>query len=218
MQMKGAFVVFSAIMAIVLRPALCFGPPALRSPSRPPPRPSPRQHRSAAAVPPWPPAGAEYGVNDPKRRPTPPTRRERGDLSTASVILPALAVSGAALWLCPAVADAASSLADSSSVLLSAVPAWLRPTKVALDVFLLAFTLLFFFRLVMSWYPSLKLKELPWIAVIVATEPVLKPTRELVPPAFGVDISPVVWLGITSLARELLISSTGLLTMIENKG
>jgi len=49
------------------------------------------------------------------------------------------------------------------------------------------------------------------------TEPFLKVVRTVVPPAFGVDISPIIWVGVLSFLREILVSDQGLLTILEGK-
>lgn len=73
---------------------------------------------------------------------------------------------------------------------------------------------LFIFRIVLTWYPQADLKKFPFILVAIPTEPFLTPTRKLIPPIGGVDISPIVWVGIFSLIRELLLGQQGLLTMM----
>jgi YggT family protein len=73
---------------------------------------------------------------------------------------------------------------------------------------------LFIFRIVLTWYPQADLKRFPFNIVAVPTEPFLIPTRKLIPPLGGVDISPIIWVGIFSLARELLLGQQGLLTMM----
>lgn len=75
-------------------------------------------------------------------------------------------------------------------------------------------TLLFIFRIVLTWYPQVNLNSLPFNLVAWPTEPFLVPLRKLVPPLGGVDITPVVWVGVFSLLRELLLGQQGLLTMI----
>jgi YggT family protein len=40
----------------------------------------------------------------------------------------------------------------------------------------------------------------------------LAPTRRLIQPIGGVDVAPVVWVGLVSLLRELLVGQQGLLT------
>jgi YggT family protein len=74
-------------------------------------------------------------------------------------------------------------------------------------------TLLFIFRIVLTWYPQAALNTFPFNIVAVPTEPFLVPTRKLIPPLGGVDISPIIWVGIFSLLRELLLGQQGLLTL-----
>lgn len=82
-----------------------------------------------------------------------------------------------------------------------------------LGIFLGLMTLLFIFRIVLTWYPQAELNKFPFNLVAIPTEPFLLPTRKLVPPLGGVDISPIIWVGIFSLLRELLLGQQGLLTM-----
>lgn len=75
-------------------------------------------------------------------------------------------------------------------------------------------TLLFIFRIVLTWYPQVDPNRLPFNLIAWPTEPFLVPLRRLVPPLGGVDITPVIWVGILSLLRELLLGQQGLLHMI----
>jgi YggT family protein len=75
-------------------------------------------------------------------------------------------------------------------------------------------TLLFIFRIVLTWYPQVDLNRLPFNLVAWPTEPFLIPMRKLVPPIGGVDITPIIWVGIFSLLRELLFGQQGLLIMM----
>ena len=68
-------------------------------------------------------------------------------------------------------------------------------------------------RVVISWYPSAKLNEVPYSLAVWPTEPLLKLIRGSIPPAFGVDITPIVWLGIFTFSNEILLGQQGLLTM-----
>lgn len=86
-------------------------------------------------------------------------------------------------------------------------------TSWILGTFLGVMILLFIFRIVLTWYPQVNLNRLPFNLVALLTEPFLVPLRKLVPPLGGVDITPVVWVGIFSLLRELLLGQQGLLTM-----
>ena len=74
--------------------------------------------------------------------------------------------------------------------------------------------LLFIFRIVLTWYPQVDPNKLPFNLVILPTEPFLSPLRKLVPPLGGVDITPIIWVGIFSLLREILLGQQGLLTMM----
>ena len=85
-----------------------------------------------------------------------------------------------------------------------------------LGSFLGLMVLLFIFRIVLTWYPQVNLNRFPFNLVALPTEPFLVPLRKLVPPLGGVDISPVIWVGIFSLLRELLLGQQGLLMMLSH--
>lgn len=74
--------------------------------------------------------------------------------------------------------------------------------------------LLFIFRIVLTWYPQIDLTQMPFKLIALPTEPFLVPTRKLITPIGGVDIAPIVWVGIFSLLREILLGQQGLLTMM----
>ena len=78
-------------------------------------------------------------------------------------------------------------------------------------------TLLFIIRIVMTWYPSVPVSRLPWVVAYLPTEPLLKPTRSLVPPVGGVDVSPIIWVGMISFMNEILLGKQGLLILLSNK-
>ncbi|MCW6035320.1 YggT family protein [Spirulina subsalsa FACHB-351] len=86
---------------------------------------------------------------------------------------------------------------------------------VILGVGLLLGLLVFFFifRIVLTWYPQAETTRFPFNVVVLPTEPFLAPTRKLVPPVGGVDISPILWVAIISLLREILVGQQGLLRM-----
>ncbi len=75
-------------------------------------------------------------------------------------------------------------------------------------------TFLFIFRIILTWYPQVNLNRLPFNLIAWPTEPFLIPVRKLVPPIGGVDITPIIWVGIFSLLREVLLGQQGLLTMM----
>ena len=88
------------------------------------------------------------------------------------------------------------------------IAAWILGPFLGLMIFL------FIFRIVLTWYPQVDLNRFPFNLIAWPTEPFLVPLRKLVPPLGGVDITPVIWVGIFSLLRELILGQQGLLTMI----
>jgi len=83
----------------------------------------------------------------------------------------------------------------------------------ALGLALAGWTLLFLFRIVLTWYPQVDLSQGVMRVVGAPTEPFLAFTRRLIQPIGGVDVTPVVWVGLISLLRELLVGQQGLLTL-----
>ena len=88
----------------------------------------------------------------------------------------------------------------------------LKPTLTIVEIF-------FIVRIVMSWDPQYDTdKKLPWAIFYKPTEPVLGPTRRVIKPIGGVDISPIVWVFLISLSQEILLGPQGLLVLIERQG
>jgi YggT family protein len=85
--------------------------------------------------------------------------------------------------------------------------------SIGLGILLGAMTFLFIVRIVLTWYPQVEATKFPFSLAVLPTEPLLSPTRKLIPPIGGVDISPIVWVGLISLIREILLGQQGLLTM-----
>jgi YggT family protein len=83
----------------------------------------------------------------------------------------------------------------------------------SLGILFTLMTLLFILRIVLTWYPQVELNRMPWKLIAFPTEPFLSPTRKVIPPLGGVDISPIIWVGIFSLLREILLGQQGLLTL-----
>ena len=75
--------------------------------------------------------------------------------------------------------------------------------NIAISLILVVMTFLFIFRIVLTWYPQVESQKLPFSLVVAPTEPFLAPSRKLIPPIGGVDITPIVWVGIVSLIREI---------------
>jgi len=94
--------------------------------------------------------------------------------------------------------------------LLQVLPA----IHLVLGLLLAALTLAFLLRIVLTWYPQVDLKQGAWPLIAWPTEPVLSLTRKVVAPIGGVDVTPVIWVGLLSLLRELLVGQQGLLSQI----
>ena len=95
-------------------------------------------------------------------------------------------------------------------MLLQVLPA----IHLVLGLLLAALTLAFLMRIVLTWYPQVDLKQGAWPLIAWPTEPVLSLTRKVVAPIGGVDVTPVIWVGLLSLLRELLVGQQGLLSQI----
>ena len=83
----------------------------------------------------------------------------------------------------------------------------------SLSLLLGLITILFIFRIVLTWYPQIDLNRFPFKLVAAPTEPLLKPLRKVIPPIGGVDITPIVCVGLFTLLREILVGQQGLITM-----
>ncbi len=83
-----------------------------------------------------------------------------------------------------------------------------------LGLLLAALTLAFLLRIVLTWYPQVDLKQGAWPLIAWPTEPLLSLTRRVVAPIGGVDVTPVIWVGLLSLLRELLVGQQGLLSQV----
>jgi YggT family protein len=85
---------------------------------------------------------------------------------------------------------------------------------IVLSLLLAVMIFLFIFRIVLTWYPQVESQKFPFNLVIAPTEPFLAPARKLIAPIGGVDITPIVWVAIFSLIREVLVGQQGLITML----
>ena len=86
----------------------------------------------------------------------------------------------------------------------------------ALGPFFNIATIMFIVRIVMTWYPSVPYTKLPWVVAYVPTEPLLKPTRSLVPWG-GVDVSPIIWVGMISFDERSCSGNKVSLILLSNK-
>ena len=105
-------------------------------------------------------------------------------------------------------------MTGTDSSILELLRLVLPPFAMGLGLLLSAWTLLFLFRIVLTWYPQVDLSQGVWKLVAIPTEPVLAVSRKLIAPIGGVDVTPVIWVGLVSLIRELLVGQQGLLTQM----
>ena len=86
-----------------------------------------------------------------------------------------------------------------------------------LGVFLSFLTLVFLIRLILTWYPKVDLNKGLWLLIAIPTNSILNSTRKLIPPIGGVDVRPVIWIGIISFLREILVGQQGLIKLAMQK-
>ena len=104
----------------------------------------------------------------------------------------------------------ADALSFVTSFLIKALPT----VHLLLGFLLAVLTLAFLIRIVLTWYPKVNLTKGLWPLLAWPTEPVLAITRKFVAPIGGVDVTPVIWVGLISLIRELLVGQQGLLSQL----
>jgi YggT family protein len=88
-------------------------------------------------------------------------------------------------------------------------------STLALNLVLGVFILFYVFRIILTWYPQAPVCKFPLNLVFLPTEPLLIGLRKLIPPVGGVDVSPIIGVGIFSLMREMLLGQQGILTMMQ---
>ncbi|CAN1213502.1 YggT family protein [Tumidithrix helvetica PCC 7403] len=91
----------------------------------------------------------------------------------------------------------------------------LELSTLGLNILLGLLILFYVFRIVITWYPQVPLDKFPFNLIAIPTEPLLILLRKLVPPIGGIDISPIISVGIFSFLREILLGQQGILTMMQ---
>ena len=92
----------------------------------------------------------------------------------------------------------------------------LQILDLSLGVSLSYLTIVFLIRLILTWYPKIDLSKGLWLIISIPSSPILNLTRKLIPPIGGVDIGPVIWIGIISFIREILVGQQGLIKLAMN--
>ncbi|GBF89306.1 cofactor assembly of complex C subunit B, chloroplastic [Raphidocelis subcapitata] len=156
----------------------------------------------------------------------------------AAAALPALPVAAAAAALAALAAAAGpaaaavqplAAVADLDAATAHSLETVLRP------LFAIG-TVLYIIRIPMTWYPSIDGTKLPWLFAYAPTEPILRATRKargggaasarrraggarggVIPLVGGVDVTPIVWVGLLSFLNEILLGPQGILMLIQRQ-
>ena len=94
---------------------------------------------------------------------------------------------------------------------------YLPIVDITLGIFLSFLTLAFLIRLILTWYPKIDLNKGFWLLIAIPTSSILNLTRKIIPPIGGVDVGPVIWIGILSFLREILVGQQGLIKLALQK-
>ena len=97
--------------------------------------------------------------------------------------------------------------------MISLFSSYLNILDFTLGIFLSFLTLVFLIRLILTWYPKIDLNKGFWLLIAIPTSSILNITRKLIPPIGGVDVGPVIWIGIISFLREILVGQQGLIKL-----
>jgi len=94
---------------------------------------------------------------------------------------------------------------------------YLPLVDISLGIFLSFLTVTFLVRLILTWYPKVDLNKGLWVFIAIPTSSILNLTKKFVPPIGGVDVSPIIWIGIISFLREILVGQQGLIKLAIQK-
>ena len=92
----------------------------------------------------------------------------------------------------------------------------LQILDVCLGIALSYLTVVFLIRLILTWYPKIELNKGLWLFISIPSSSILNLTRKLIPPIGGVDVGPVIWIGVISFLREILVGQQGLIKLALN--
>ena len=101
--------------------------------------------------------------------------------------------------------------------MISLLQNYLPILDVTLGIFLSFLTLVFLIRLILTWYPKIDLNKGFWLLIALPTSTILNITRKVIPPIGGVDVGPVIWIGIISFLREILVGQQGIIKIAIQK-
>ena len=101
--------------------------------------------------------------------------------------------------------------------MISLLKNYLQILDITLGIFLSFLTIVFLIRLILTWYPKVALHKGLWLLISIPSSSILNLTRKLIPPIGGVDVGPVIWIGIISFIREILVGQQGLIKLAMHK-
>ena len=90
---------------------------------------------------------------------------------------------------------------------------YLQILDVSLGISLSYLTVIFLIRLILTWYPKINLNKGFWLIISIPSSSILNLTRKVIPPIGGVDVGPVIWIGVISFLREILVGQQGLIKL-----
>jgi len=74
-----------------------------------------------------------------------------------------------------------------------------------LHLFLDLLKYLIIFRCILSFFPRLNWDNQPWLAIRSATDPIMLPFRNLIPPLGGMDFSPFLLFFLINLIQDVVL-------------
>ena len=95
--------------------------------------------------------------------------------------------------------------------MISLIENSLHILDVSLGISLSYLIIVFLIRLILTWYPKIDLNNGLWFLISLPSNAILNLTRKLIPPIGGVDVGPVIWVGVISFIREILVGQQGLI-------
>ena len=84
---------------------------------------------------------------------------------------------------------------------------------ITLGILLSFLTLVFLIRLILTWYPKVDLNKGFLLLIAIPSSYILNITKKFIPPIGGVDVTAVIWIGIISFLREILVGKQGLIKL-----
>ena len=97
--------------------------------------------------------------------------------------------------------------------MISLIKNYLQILDITLGILLSFLTVVFLIRLILSWYPKIDLNKGYWLFISLPSSFILNFTRKIIPSIGGVDVGPVIWIGIISFLREILVGQQGLIKL-----